>query len=88
MNADREAPRADFSDVKVGDEVTRLLAGELPNRLKVKAVTETLIECEVPGFPSAPGWTFDRKTGIEEDDELGWGVKYGRTGSYLVKGNA
>lgn len=65
-----------FCDLKVGDEVTRMLAGTIPMPLRVTAVDQHLIHC-------GP-WTFDRATGVEEDSDLNWGVKYGVTGSYLV----
>lgn len=70
----------DFFDVQVGDTVHRLLAGVVRMDLKVTTVTDDLILCGDDG-----GWTFDRATGIEEDHELGWGVSFGITGSYLVK---
>ncbi len=66
-----------FEDVKVGDTVLRLLSDQnIPMHLKVTAVDDRLIHC-------GP-WTFDRGTGVEEDEELGWGVKFGRTGSRLA----
>jgi hypothetical protein len=52
-----------FHHVKVGDSVTRMLAGTIPMPLKVTEVSETLITC---GW-----WQFDRETGVEEDPELG-----------------
>ena len=64
---------ASFEHVKVGDVVTRMLAGT-PMKLNVVGVTETLIDC---------GWKFDRKTGMEVDEDLGWGPEFGITGSYL-----
>ncbi len=67
-------PEVTFEDVKKGDMVIRMLGGEIPMKLYVKAVTEDLIDC---------GWTFDRLTGAEVDEEMGWGPL--RTGSYLVK---
>lgn len=63
-----------FEHIKVGDYVTRMFGGH-PMQLKVKAVTDTLIDCD---------WTFDRKTGAEVDDFLGWGPPPKMTGSYLV----
>lgn len=74
----------DFRHVKVGDRVTRMLAGAVPMELDVVAVDETLIHCGWSGG-GIDGWTFDRLSGIEVDDELGWGPRYGRTGSYLVE---
>lgn len=70
----------DFFDVAVGETVHRLFAGVVPMDLRVTTVTADLIICGDDG-----GWTFDRATGIEEDYELGWGVSFGTTGSFLVK---
>jgi len=64
-----------FEHIKAGDVVTRMLAGAIPMQLNVVAVKDGVIDC---------GWTFDVKTGMEIDDDLGWGPKYGFTGSYLV----
>jgi hypothetical protein len=64
-------------DPKVGDEVTRMLAGEIPQALKITGVTDTLIIC-------GP-WTFDRATGAEVDDDLGWGPPPKMTGSYIIR---
>ncbi len=76
------APVRDFSHVVVGDIVVRMLAGVIPCWLRVTEVTDTLIR---GGGPN--GWTFDRKTGIEEDPDLGWGVASGITGSFLTEVN-
>lgn len=65
-----------FENVKAGDVVVRMLGGQIRMELKVQAVTDKLIDC---------GWTFDRKTGAEIDDHLGWGPYPKMTGSYLVK---
>lgn len=78
MDEQRKKMFADFSDVKVGDTIHRMLAGKVHMALIVTEVTDTLI---VAGM----GWSFDRKTGIEEDEDIGWGIKFGKTGSYLVK---
>lgn len=66
-----------FRDIKPGDVVTRLIGGVMPMELTVTAVDERLIHC-------GP-WTFDRETGAEVDEELGWGPE--GTGSYLAKGD-
>lgn len=65
-----------FEHVKPGDTVTRMLAGAVAMQLKVQAVTDTIIDC---------GWTFDRKTGAEIDEDLDWGPPPKMTGSYLVE---
>ena len=67
-----------FKDVKVGDQVTRLLAEKIPMKLNVSEVTETLIITH-------GGWQFERENGVEYDEDLQWGTKWGYTGSYLVK---
>ena len=63
------------TEFKVGDTVERVLAGEIGMKLKVTKVTDTTIECGA--------WTFDKETGAEIDDELGWGAPPKGTGSYL-----
>jgi hypothetical protein len=71
--------RRSFWSVRAGDRVTRILGGA-PMVLCVTDVDERLIHCG----PRGSGWTFDRETGAEVDEELGWGPKFGVTGSYLV----
>ena len=75
-----------FADLQVGDVVTRRFwIQHLPPggteskgmRLRVTAVTDTMIYC-------GP-WKFDRTYGIEIDEDLGWGLETGITGSRLVK---
>lgn len=65
-----------LQDVQSGDRVVRWLGGKIRMPLRVTAVTEQLIDCS--------GWTFDRVTGAEVDDVLGWGPPPLETGSYLV----
>jgi len=60
--------------MKVGDMVIRMLAGSLPKELKVIKIDDNFIHC-------GGGWKFDKVTGAEVDEELGWGPK--GTGSYL-----
>lgn len=63
-----------LSSVVVGDVVLRWLSGvPEPMRLWVTAVTETRIIC-------GP-WEFNRETGAEIDEFLGWGPAL--TGSYI-----
>lgn len=80
----------DFSYLKPGDTITRLLGGKISMKMVVREVGDTLLTCDAIDKDSGKlfrgGWTFDRKTGTEEDHELGWGVKFGVTGSFLVKG--
>lgn len=61
--------------IKVGDEVIRLIGGETPMPLKVDKVTDTIVVC-------GP-WEFDKKTGSEIDEELGWNVE--KTGSFIIR---
>jgi len=66
-----------LAQLKVGDTVTRLLAGSLPVELIVSEITEDKICC-------GP-WEFHPQTGGEIDEELGWdGGISGPTGSLLV----
>lgn len=62
-------------DVAVGDTVFRFVGGNaalMP--LQVTAVTEDRIICG--------GWEFDKRTGAEIDELLGWGPSL--TGSYIL----
>ena len=68
---------------KVGDEVTRMLAGVLPMKMVITKIENGLIHCDALDFRG--DWTFDELTGVEEDEELEWGVKFGASGSYLVE---
>lgn len=65
-----------FNDMKVGDVVTRMLAGTIPLELLVTEVTDTKIIC-------GGGWEFDKATGAEIDDLLNWGPPPLMTGSFL-----
>lgn len=75
--------RISFKDIKIGDIVTRNLAGVIM-KLRVTHVDAERIWCGLPDGGSIGGWSFDRITGAEIDDDLGWGPKYGVTGSFLV----
>jgi hypothetical protein len=70
-----------MDEIKVGDTVIRWLAGTIPMELKVTEVTDTEILCGKRG----DGWMFDKKTGAEIDEELGWGPppKFSHTGSFI-----
>ena len=61
-----------FSDIKVGDIVTRMLAGSVPMELEVTAVDD---------FIHCGPWKFSKKNGAEIDDDLGWDES--TTGSFL-----
>lgn len=77
-----------FEHLKVGDQVTRLLAGKLPMKMQVTKVNSDTIECSAVkkdgSLTTFEGWTFDRNSGVEEDADLKWGIKFGKTGSYLI----
>jgi hypothetical protein len=60
-------------NVKIGDVVTRILAGSIPMELRVTEITDKLVIC-------GP-WTFDKETGAEIDDDCGWDNEH--TGSFL-----
>jgi hypothetical protein len=62
-----------LENLRVGDQVTRWLAGVVPMPLAVTAIKGGLIECGL--------WTFDARNGAEVDPELGWDE--GGTGSYI-----
>jgi hypothetical protein len=65
-----------LSELVVGDYVLRWLGGlPQPMRLPVKQVRADRIVC-------LGGWEFDRKTGAEIDEDLGWGPD-GVTGSFI-----
>jgi hypothetical protein len=51
--------------VNVGDRVTRMIAGVIPQELAVTEIKEDRFVCGA--------WEFDLKTGAEIDDDLGWG---------------
>ena len=68
-----------LKEVKPGDKIVRMLAGTIPMELIVTEVTETEILCGARD----EGYLFDRKTGAEIDEEIGWGPPPKITGSYL-----
>lgn len=53
--------------IKKGDVLERMLAFEIPLYLIVQKVTDDVIDC---------GWIFNRKTGIEIDEEIPSPVSY------------
>ena len=66
-------------DTKVGNKVTRMLAGTIPMILVVTEVTDDKIVC---GW-----WEFDKVTGAEIDEDLDWGPPPKLTGSFLKMGD-
>src|ERR1041385_4195687 len=75
--AEERAGGASFGDVRPGDLVVRCLGGA-PMELRVTSVDEAFIYCGDPGI----GWKFDRDSGVEVDEEIGWGPAFGIVGSY------
>ena len=72
--------------MKVGDKVTRMLAGTVPMKLTVTAVRDNIVSCAIqPDYEW--GWDFDLKTGAEIDEDLNWGPPPLMTGSYLILNN-
>jgi hypothetical protein len=67
----------DFRHIKENDVITREIAGV------IWATREEWFELD-PDENPGNYWTFDRGTGVEEDEGLGWGVSFGATGSMLV----
>ncbi len=66
-----------LEDIQVGGKVVRHIAGVIPMWLRVTRVTGSVIECS--------DWTFDRATGAEIDDDLGWGPPPRMTGSFITE---
>jgi hypothetical protein len=62
--------------MKIGDIVTRMMAGLIPMKLRVTEITDNRIVCG--------GYEFDKATGAEIDDACGWGTKF--SGSFLILG--
>jgi hypothetical protein len=52
-----------------------MLAGEIAMELRVTEITEDRVICGA--------WEFDKRTGAEIDDDLGWGPPPKITGSYI-----
>jgi hypothetical protein len=76
-----------FEHLKIGDRVDRYHGSGFFMEMEVVDHSNNLIVCAAitadgKGLVMG-GWTFDTKTGAEEDQDLEWGVKYGATGTYL-----
>lgn len=56
-----------YQAIKVGDVVERMLGFSIPMYLVVQEVTDTMIDCN---------WIFDRKTGLEIDEDIPVTVSY------------
>lgn len=66
-----------------GTKVTRMLGRDLPMEMTIEKVDGGLYYCSVPQL-EGEHWTFDVHTGDEVDEEIGWGPKFGVTGSYII----
>lgn len=63
-----------MGNLKVGDTVQRTIANVVKMDLTITKIDEKLIHCG--------DWTFDRVTGAEIDEELGWNSQF--SGSYIT----
>ncbi len=59
--------KEELHNIKPGDVIERMLAFCIPDYLVVQSVSETIIDC---------GWTFDRNTGLEIDEDISVTVSY------------
>jgi hypothetical protein len=76
--------RTDYSNLQVGDELTRSLAGVIDMQVIVGYIDDEKFKVgsEDGTVTWQEGWTFNKKTGLEIDEDLGWdGIK--TTGSYI-----
>ena len=56
-----------YNSIKKGDVIERMLGFAVPMYLIVQNVTDTVIDC---------GWTFDKNTGLEVDEDIPVTVSY------------
>ncbi|MBA2960511.1 MULTISPECIES: hypothetical protein [Ramlibacter] len=70
-----------LSDVSVGDTLTRMLGGTFPMLLRVTRTDDMHVYCATPD--GRDEWVFERAGGLEYDPELGWGSRFGITGSFI-----
>lgn len=56
-----------YNSIKKGDVIERMLAFAVPMYLNVQNVSDKIIDC---------GWTFDRNTGLEIDEDIPVTVSY------------
>lgn len=71
-----------FTELKAGDHFMRRMGHDGPTmKMEVLRIDDVLIHARAVGGPG--GYTFDRETGVEEDHELGWGVQFKRTGTFI-----
>ncbi len=79
-----------FQDIKIGNILNRRIGHNGPSmRMIVVHIDELLLYCDayperpLHGLDMSECWKFSRNTGCEEDEDLGWGDRFGITGSYL-----
>ena len=79
-----------FRYLKVGDKVDRNLGG-VTMTLVVGDIDEEFVWCgSENGIVPATrdhGWKFDLGYGVETDDEMEWGIEYGKVLSWLLMPN-
>jgi len=77
-----------LESLKAGDKVSRYMDGKkLFMRMIVREVKEKSLICdalELNGTIFRGGWEFDKRTGAEIDDDLGWGPPPKSTGTYIA----
>lgn len=74
--------------MKINDVVTRILGGTIAMKMVITKIDEDLITCRAAEAADMDiEWTFDPRTGVEIDEDLGWGPQTGITGSYLEEIN-
>jgi hypothetical protein len=69
-------------DIREGEFVTRWLAWTIPMSVRVTKITDNFIICGGDETDHTGYW-FDRKHGLEIDEEIGWGSKFRFSGSYI-----
>ena len=69
-------------DIRVGEFVTRMLGFTIPMSVRVTKITDTLIICGGDETDHTGYW-FDRRTGVEVDEEIGWGPQFRFSGSFI-----
>jgi hypothetical protein len=72
-------------EIKVGDVVTRMLAGSIPLKVIVGQIKDGIIKVgsEDGEISWEEGWSFKQTTLCEIDEDLGWDGET-VTGSYLI----
>lgn len=90
-------PVTDLSKIKSGDIFTRTMGYPtgIPMFMMVVDVIEDIIYAVPRDLKGSPfenlfddpkSWyKFDKKTGMEIDDDLAWGPSYGVTGTYITQ---